>query len=256
MKRIFFLISFTFFLLLSCSDDVTEYSIDGFVKSNNRKVTGSSSHDLLAEDKFRSVVVEIVYVEGFEPTTTAINNFISFLDERLYKSDGILIDKRAIASPGKDTFTTEEIVAIEDANRIKYNTADQIAVWAFFVDGKSSKDTAEGVILGTAYRNTSFVIFENTIRGLSDSPFEPNRSVLETTVMSHEFGHILGLTNFGAPLQSDHEDSEHEKHCNVESCLMYWSAVSGVGLSNLVSQVKAPQLDEQCITDLRANGGK
>jgi hypothetical protein len=42
----------------------------------------------------------------------------------------------------------------------------------FFADGKSSKDTDTSVILGTAYRNTSFVIYEQTVHGLSDSAFE------------------------------------------------------------------------------------
>jgi hypothetical protein len=39
--------------------------------------------------------------------------------------------KRSIAS--KATFTNQEIVAIEDANRTKYNTANQIAVWALLL---------------------------------------------------------------------------------------------------------------------------
>lgn len=256
MKKTIVLLSIVFLLLFSCSDDINESSISGIVKSNNKKTTGSSSHDLLSEDKFDSLVIEIVYVEGFEPTTAAINNFISFLNTRINKSSGIVVEKRAIASPGKETFSTEEIIAIEDANRTKYNTSNQIAVWAFFVDGKSSKDNSEGVILGTAYRNTSFVIYENTIHGLSDDFFEPNRSVLEAAIINHEFGHILGLTNLGASQQSDHEDLEHEKHCNVESCLMYWSAATAQGISKMVSGGKVPQLDEQCIADLRANGGK
>ncbi|WP_242497084.1 hypothetical protein [Flavobacterium petrolei] len=112
-------------------------------------------------------------------------------------------------------------MSIEDANRTKYNNADEIAVWAFFADGKSSKDTDTSVILGTAYRNTSFVINEQTFQVLSDSLFEPNRSLLETTVITHEFGHILGLTNLGAALQSNHEDAEHPKHYIEKTCLMY-----------------------------------
>lgn len=256
MKKIIkTVVALAFVLLASCSkDDITDNSV--IVKSNNKKVTGSSSHDILSENIFKSMVVEIVYVEGFEPTTATINNFVSFLNARINKSDGILIEKRAIASPGKTTFTDAEIVAFEDANRTKYNTSNQIAIWALFIDGKSSKDTSTTIVLGTAYRNTSFVIFENTIHGLSDSPFEPNRSVLETTVISHEFGHVLGLVNLGAPLQSNHEDTEHIHHCNVSSCLMHWSSETGQGISNMVSGGSVPQLDAQCIADLHANGGK
>lgn len=246
------------FLTVSCSKQDAESggTVDGNLVSNNQKALGTSSYDLLADDIFTSMVIEVAYVEGYEPSATAINNFVAFLNERVNKPLGINVVKRVIASPGKTTFTNQEIIAIEDANRTKYNTSNQIAVWAFFVDGASANSTASGFVLGTAYRNTSFVIFEKTIQGLSDSPFEPNRSLLETTVITHEFGHILGLTNLGAKLQSDHEDTAHPKHCNVESCLMYWSSETGSGIGNMISGGTAPKLDAQCIADLRANGGK
>jgi hypothetical protein len=245
-----------FVLFVSCSKDDALDTSETINPVTNKQTTGSSSNDLLSDKKFTSMVIEVVYVQGFEPSTTAINNLVSFLNARTYKPNGISVVKRAIPSTGKATFTDQEIVAIEDANRTKFNTSNQIAVWVFFTDGKSSTDTSTAVILGTAYRNTSLVIYEQTVQGLSDSPFEPNRSLLETTVITHELGHILGLTNLGAALQSNHEDTTHPKHCNVESCLMYWSSESGKGITNMVSGGSAPQLDSQCLADLRANGGK
>lgn len=258
MKKILSILAIALLLLLtSCSKE--EDPIDNSVAVNpntNKQQTGSSANDLLSDKKFKSMVIEVVYVAGFEPSSTAINNFVNFLTARTYKPNGISVIKRSIPSPGNSPYTNEEIVSIEDANRTKYNTSDQIAVWAFFADGKSSKDTDTSVTLGTAYRNTSFVIFEQTIQALSDSPFEPNRSLLETTVITHEFGHVLGLTNLGTALQSNHEDAAHPKHCAEKSCLMYWSSETGGGISNMVSAGAAPQLDAQCIADLRANGGK
>lgn len=258
MKKGITLLALALVLLVSCAkeDSANETSAEGNLISNNQKSTGSSANDLLSDAAFKSMVVEVVYVQGFEPSASAINNFVSFLNARTYKPGGITVVKRAIASPGKSTYTNQEIVAIEDANRTKYNSKDQIAVWAFFADGASSSNTDTAVVLGTAYRNTSFVIYEKTLQSLSDSPFEPNRSLLESTVITHEFGHILGLTNLGTALQSNHEDAEHTKHCNVASCLMYYSAESGSGIANMVSGGSAPQLDAQCIADLRANGGK
>jgi hypothetical protein len=258
MKKRIALVTMAFALLVSCSkeDSTDTVSVDGYSISNNKKATGSSSHDLLSGDTYKSMVIELVYVQGYEPSATAISNFTSFLNARSYKPAGITVVKRSIASPGKATFTNQEIIAIEDSNRTKYNTADQIAVWALFIDGASASDSGNSYVLGTSYRNTSFVIYEKTIQGLSDSPFEPNRALFETTIITHEFGHILGLTNLGAPLQSNHEDAAHERHCNVESCLMYWSAESGSGIANMVSGGSAPKLDAQCLADLKANGGK
>lgn len=256
MKKIIIILIVVLALFISCSKEDNSINSSGTVTTANKKATGSSSNDLLSDKIFTSLVVEVVYVQGFEPSTTAINNLVSFFTARTYKPNGISVLKRAIPSTGKATFTDNEIVAIEDANRTKYNRSNQIAVWVFFTDGKSSTDTSTAVILGTAYRNTSLVIYEKTVQSLSDSPFEPNRSLLETTVITHELGHILGLTNLGTPLQSNHEDTAHPKHCNLESCLMYWSSESGKGITNMVSGGSAPQLDAQCLADLRANGGK
>jgi hypothetical protein len=258
MKKRIALLSICFGLLFSCSkeDDLSNDSGTGISIANNKRPTGSSANDLLSDKTFKSTVIEVVYVVGFEPTASAISNLVVFLEARTFKPGGISVIKRAIPSPGTAPYTNEEIVGIEDANRTRYNTANQIAIWAFFADGQSSSDTGTSVILGTAYRNTSFVIYEQTIQGLSDSPFEPNRSLLETTVITHEFGHILGLTNLGTALQSNHEDAEHPKHCIEKTCLMFWSSETGNGIGNMVSGGSAPQLDAQCIADLRSNGGK
>jgi hypothetical protein len=241
----------------SCSNDDSPIDHSAEVNPNtNKQQTGSSANDLLSDKKFKSMVIEVAYVSGFEPSSAAIDNFVNFIKARTYKPNGVTVIKRPIPSPGNSAYTLDQIVSIEDANRTKYNNADQIAVWAFFSDGKSSMDTTTSFILGESYRNTSFVIFEQTVQGLSDSPFEPNRSLFETAVITHEFGHILGLTNLGTAMQSNHEDPEHPKHCIDRSCLMYWASETGNGISNMVSGGSLPQLDALCLADLRANGGR
>ncbi len=107
-----------------------------------------------------------------------------------------------------------------------------------------------------AYRNTSFVIFEETIKEFSGQPLAPSTTVLETTVLNHEFSHLLGLVNAGTTPQSNHQDEEHGRHCNIEHCLMNWTAETGEGLLNSISGGTVPSLDDQCINDLQVNGGK
>lgn len=253
MKNKILIITILFSTVFSCTKDpIISNTLD---KNLNRQTTGSSANDILSASKFKSILIELVYVEGFEPTQTAINNFISFLENRTYKPQGITIRKRQIPSPGKAIYTIEDISNIEKEHRQYYNSENEIAIWAYFSDGKSSSDSEQNntVVLGTAYWNTSFVIFEKTVQDYSNGPLQPNQSLLETTVINHEFGHIFGLTNFGSAMQSNHEDTTHPKHCNVESCLMYWNTVS---LGNLANLNSIPQLDSQCIADLQANGGK
>lgn len=243
------------FLLIGCSkNELNDNGQD--ISVNNKKQTGSSAHDILSDDKFTSMVLEIVYVEGQAPTEASITNFVNFIKARTYKPDGISVETRSIASSGIDKLSIEKIRDIEDDNRLFYNTGSTIALWTFFVDGASDQDTNESVILGTAYRNTSLVIFENTIQNFSSNNFASKRTLLETTVITHEFGHILGLTNFGTEMQSSHEDPEHSNHCNVESCLMYWTIESSIHFSSSTGLISAPQLDDLCIADLQANGGR
>lgn len=248
------LLSFMFFACSSENETVVDENIDETIE--NRKNTGASANDLLSEANYTKMIVELAYVEGFKPTQEAQDNFINFIKERTFKPNGIELHLKSIPVPGNETYSIEDIVAIENEHRTYYNKDNTIAVWCLFVNGKSSKDTDSSAVLGTAYYNTSFVIFQETIIGFSNGTFEPDRSLLESSVINHEFGHILGLTNLGSPLQSAHEDEEHPKHCNNESCLMYWAAESSQGIENLFSTKEVPQLDSQCIADLQANGGK
>ncbi|WP_027137060.1 membrane metalloprotease [Gaetbulibacter saemankumensis] len=254
MKLKLALILTAVFLSFSCSQDTTTDSKQNIV--NNRQTTGSSANDILSDNTFKSLVIELVYVEGFQPRQASIDNFVTFLTNHTYKPNGIDVQVRSIPSLGTETYSTEDIADIERENRTQYNTKDKLAIWAFFTDGKSDKDESNSVVLGTAYWNTSFVIFEETIQGLSNSPIEPSRSLLESTVINHELGHLLGLTNLGTDMQTDHEDTNHPKHCNDEDCLMYWEAESAAAISNLSNTSTPPPLDAQCLADLKANGGK
>ena len=245
-------------ILFSCTSE-REESLDAENATDivsNRQATGSSANDLLAANTFKKIIVEIAYIDGFEPTEKAKNSFKKFIENRTFKPEGVVFVEKQIPTTGKTVYTLEEIIAIEKEQRTQYNTNSTIAVWVLFVNGKSSKDTNQGAVLGTAYWNTSFVIYEETIHGLSDGTFEPERSLLESAVINHEFGHILGLTNLGSDLQSDHEDVDHPKHCTVEDCLMYWAAETSQGIGSMLSGGNAPNLDAQCLADLKANGGR
>ena len=250
-------------LLISCSntDETTLINEENgnpteVDTSQNKKPTGTSANDLLAENTFTKIIVEIVYIAGFKPTTTTINSFKSFLQNRLHKSGGIQILQREIPSPGMSPYSVNDIIALETTHRTKYNNNNEIAVFAFFLNAEYAGNSDNSSVLGIAYRNTSFVIFEETIRDYSSGVLAPDLSVLETTVINHEFGHILGLVNTGSTPQSDHQDTAHGKHCNVENCLMYWTAETGEGIINMISGGTVPSLDSGCLADLQANVGK
>ena len=248
-------------LLMGCSTDQgtgpnTNDPSDTTDVSENRRPVGDSASDLLDDSLYKGLHLEIYYVEGLRPSATTLDNFETFLNERLHKPEGVTIDLTEISSPGQAVYSIADIRNLEDEIRTSYNDGDVIKIFGLFLDGEYSENTENGSVLGVAYLNTSFVIFADTIREFSGQPLAPSTTVLETTVLDHEFGHLLGLVNAGTPLQSAHQDGQNGRHCITEDCLMYWTAETGEGLINMISGGTIPGLDAACVADLRANGGK
>ena len=252
-----------FAMLFSCSKDhenITIIDDNGDTQTidptTNRKSVGDSANDLLSGQNSDTLVLELFYVTGLKPTENTVANFQSFLESRLNKSGGIIMKLKEIQSPGQTVYTLTDIRDLEDTIRTAYNSENKVAVSGLFIDGEYSENTENGSVLGVAYRNTSFVIFEETVQSFSGQPLAPSTTVLETTVLNHEFGHLLGMVNAGSPMQSNHQDTDHGRHCAQEDCLMYWTAETGEGLLNSISGGTIPSFDSQCLADLQANGGK
>ncbi|MDH7444937.1 hypothetical protein [Aquimarina sp. 2201CG14-23] len=245
---------FTSILLVGCSNDDDNTPIETN-QSPNKQPLGNAANDLLSDINFKGLTIEIVSVQGFEPTTTAVNTFRNFLEDRLFKPDGITINQRSVSSSNLAPFNIQEISQIETTTRTQFNEGDEITVYVYFADGSNEEDTNTKVTLGTAYLNTSMVIYENTLRNLSNNVNAPMLSTIEAATLNHEFAHLLGLVNIGTTLQSQHEDTASRGHCNVQSCLMEAAIEFGSGMMDMLGN-GVPELDTQCIADLQANGGR
>lgn len=255
MYKKLLLFIFTVALTASCSKDSTdegEKTVDPVAidKTANRQVTGSSAVDLLDDTNFASLVVDIAYVEGFAPETEALEIFKEFLQQRVNKPGGIEIKLRPVPSSNRAPFSRLDWEIIEDKHRELYNDEDQIAVWVYFADGAKEVNGEVTPALGTAYKNTSIIIFEEQLREAADWETSPGNAIYEASALAHEFGHLFGLVNMGAPLTSEHEDPEKPTHCVTEGCLMSSPTVYTTGQTEIWS------LGEHCIQDLQAMGGK
>lgn len=244
-------ISFT-----ACKNDNGDDQVEDF-KAENRKGLGRSAADLLSNDTYQGLTVEFVYANGFRPRESTINTFLDFLSARVVKPDGINLIETVISAPQGAPFTTEEIRDIEDEFRTKYTVGDEIAVFVFFANGNSDNDTETSVTLGTAYQNTSIVIYEKTLEELSASQ-NIDLGILEINTLNHEFGHLFGLVNIlEDDIHTDHEDPNNSKHCVVQDCLMFFetSNTDRAALQLLMNRSAAPEFDPLCIADLQAKGG-
>ncbi len=219
--------------------------------AENIKALGVSAEDLLSNDIYTSLVVEIVYSNGFRPKQLTIDTFRNFLAQRLNKPDGITIVETVIDPPQGEPYTISEIREIESNNRTRFTVGDEIAVYIFFANGNSTNDTETSVTLGTAYQNTSIVVYQETLQNLDQDLF-----LMESTTVRHEFGHLLGLINIqGDDIHPEgHIDVDHAKHCLVEGCLMYFASTIPSTIPN-PNKGDIPVLDPLCLEDLQAKGG-
>jgi hypothetical protein len=244
------------FVLSGCKKSDNDVPADPTLA--NKQSTGTSSEDLLRETEFTSLTLEFVYPEGFQPETGTISNLVSFLEERLHKPEGITIVENVIPAPTGNSFNINKIVSIEDEHRTIYNEGSNLAVYIFFANKSSSNDTPTRVTLGSAYRNTSIVVYKKTINDIAISN-GINIPLAEKTTLNHEFGHLMGLVNLQLDdIHQVHEDTQNSKHCMVEECLMYFETTGNRAVisSALLSKSTVSDLDPLCIEDLQAKGGK
>ena len=233
--------------LFSCTKTKTDpaYLPDSY----SDQALGKSANDLLSAAKYTSITIQVQYMPGYALDTLAISNVTAYLDTLCNKPGGITISQTQIAANG-DTLNPETVGILERQNRTAYTSGTNISLYILVTDGY---DTS-GTVLGFAYRNTSICLFGKNIFSNSGGLFEPSRESLESSVLEHELGHILGLVNLGTPMVTDHQDVAHGNHCNNPDCLMYYSIdVHDVAVQHANT---IPLLDSNCRNDLHANGGR
>lgn len=249
----------------ACSkdSDVTSTNPTGVDKSGNLLTTGLSASDFLSNAKFDKLLIEIAYVDGFRPTAEAIANFDNFLRERTFKTN-IEFKYTALTSPQEATLTLDEVDDLESENRSVYNDGTTLALYIYFADAPSDSDNeAEGTVtLGAVYRNTSMVIYEQTVRNLANRSNTVQVEDVETATLLHETGHLFGLVALNTAPVNDHEDPDAANHCDVAGCLMRAEIQFGTSLLKMMQNNASkgtsvvPDLDAECLLDLQKYGGR
>jgi len=261
----FYKISTLFILILLAGASCKKKDDDGGMvdpKAENRKVLGASAEDILSADTYTKMRVELVFTEFSRPTSETIDALVPFLNERVNKPGGITITQKVIPPPTTQPYSLDDIREIEDEHRTQYTIDDDIAVYIFFADGGSENDTETSFTLGSAYQNTSLVVYRNTLFNFVGGPNDVTITDLETITAEHEFGHLFGLVNISNDdiHNSGHIDPENDKHCVIEDCIMYFSSSAGREAIEARFQNRTPGnipvFDDLCLADLQAKGGK
>lgn len=248
-KKIYFAL-LLLFLCIACERD-SEFNNDSGDYNHTRSV-GSSANDLLSNNKYNALILEIQYMPGYAPDANAIELVKNFLSTFLKKEGGISIVTREIPGTSASSLSLNDIKAIENTSRSSFTNGSTMAISVIYTNGQYS-DNAN--TLGIAYRNTSVALLGKVIHDNSGGFGQVSRTKLEATVLEHELGHLLGLVDLGSQMQLNHKDPANGNHCNNNNCLMYYASETTDILSFLNTN-NIPQLDTNCKADLKANGGK
>lgn len=250
ISRFLFIPVLLIFVFASCSKKDSVSGLPAIQAENNRS-TGASANELLSAARYQSVKVEIQYMPGYQPDAGTITNISAFLNSYLNKPGGISIVQTQIPASGATTHSLNDIALIEKNNRTVYTNGSELGVYVLI--SNSAYDQAN--VLGIAFRNTSISLFGKTLHENSGAIGQVSRTRLESTVLEHELGHLLGLVDIGSPMQTPHKDAAHGNHCNNPDCLMYYASETTDILGFLLTGA-IPVLDANCKADLRANGGR
>ncbi len=214
------------------------------------KQLGSSANNFLAATTYTSLVVQVNYMQGYEPSQESLDVLKAFLIRYLNKPEGVTIYKQMIVGTNQRTLSIKDIVSFEKRHRTVFTEGNILSAHILITDGDYNIEE----LLATSYWNTSFAIFGKNVDRYSGGPGQVSRTKLMSSLLCHEMGHLLGLVNQGTPMLTDHQDRANGAHCSDNNCLMNFEIETTS--SGMPTTGPIPSLDNNCHNDLLANGGK
>lgn len=191
--------------------------------SGARGAPGAYARTLLQPQRSERIVVELLVQQGAEPRQAALDHVTSALRDASGKP--VTIGGPVTLPTGDGTTSDDDIRELADRYGRATQSADQAVLRLLFLHGRY---VPEDGVLGVAVRGDTAAVFSQQVRNAS-TPLVSARA-LETAVITHEVGHLLGLVDL--VLHTGRQDPEREGHSPNRESVMYWAIES-----SLVSQV-------------------
>ena len=215
---------------------------------------GTDAAALIRSTPYTKLVIEVGATVGATPSSAALAHLKGVVEDVCDKPGGVTVvmGDTGIPAPGH-ALTASDVAAIEDAHRHQFALADTAVFYYLVVSDPSADDSGNLKVLGEAYRASAMVVFQCSIKSLSGGLGQPSADTVESAVVAHEYGHVLGLVNISTPMVTSHQDTAHGAHDSNDKCLMYYLNNSSAGLAgNLLGGGSIADFDPQCRADLAA----
>ncbi|TNE47136.1 MAG: hypothetical protein EP343_20740 [Deltaproteobacteria bacterium] len=230
---------------------------------------GSRVEEFFKDDKYKSLLIEVDYAKGYKPSQEALDAFKAKLEElrskSLFKKPGgiqIKIDQEITDQPPAGGWKIADLQQLEFNYRQNMPGGTQAVAYFLYVGGNWHEDSSNGRVLGIAYSGSTMTVFKKTVDDVcSSASIIPGTTqklcrVVEASIVLHEFAHIIGMTNLGLKMTTNHEDEAHKGHCNNKDCVNYWtnnqSSMAGALGSVIGSAPDVLPFGKECLDDMAA----
>jgi hypothetical protein len=205
---------------------------------------GAMARVFLRAAPARQLVIEVDYVAGRRPSQQALDHLKTILERELAKPDGIVIDVDHEITNARDSYSINDLLALERQNRRLHSSGEEATVWIAALNGSYAGGSAT---LGLSFRATAFALFEDQIQQAAD--VFVSAASIERAVITHEMGHLLALINIGYHSRYDHEDPQHPHHSKYQTSVMYW-AIEDTSIATILRGGPPDDFDQYDRADL------
>ena len=160
----------------------------------------------------RKIVYQLMVQSGMTPASSSVDHVVAVLRQVSGKS----VDVQTVAlAPGPDVWASRQLNAHADAHARTTSSGDAAVLNVLFVRGRHEQGES---ILGVASRADVLTMFPDQYRNLGAGL---NPQAIETSLLMHETGHLLGLV--GHVVRPDRQDPDHPGHSPNKGSVMYWA---------------------------------
>ena len=204
--------------------------------------TGSLNHGYMQAQPYSKIIIEIDYISGYEPTSSTKSALQDVFQNVARKQ--VTFAGGNVITPTKNTYTVNDLIAMEKTNRQYYTSGDTAVVYMMFLNGQFQN----GGALGVSFKASSMALFVERINDATSALIL--YSQIEKAVAVHELGHLMGLVNINYRSERNHEDVQHPSHSNNENSVMFW-AVEDISLKNVLNFGPPSNFDNDDLFDLQ-----
>ncbi|MFQ5919248.1 MAG: hypothetical protein ACE5I4_04290 [Thermoplasmata archaeon] len=179
---------------------------------------GEQALELLQASPYPDLVVEVDYTPGDRPTASALNLLQARLSEHTAKESIRLVFE--VIEVNETLFTTLDLLDLERLHRNEATGGDTFALYILSISGELTN--GDGMALGAAYTASSLAMFKDVIRVATIGP-GPSIAEVESSVLVHEIGHLMGLVNLVYTSELVYEDAVHPFHSDNITDVMFWA---------------------------------